>query len=53
MAEKLSFADAAEEILREYGKPMHYREIIKIVLDKGLVSTGGQTPEATLSAVIG
>ena len=46
----LSFTDAAESVLQQYGdrKPMHYRAITQRVLALGLVRTQGQTPEATL-----
>jgi len=55
MSQYLSFSDAAEKVLREYGgrKPMHYREIIRIALKNKLISTKGLTPETTLTAVIG
>lgn len=50
----LSFTDAAEQVLQEQPKPtpMHYREITRIALEKGLLSTQGLTPEATMYAQI-
>lgn len=50
----LSFTDAAEKILKEYGakKPIHYKKIIQIALKKKLISTKGLTPETTLTAVL-
>lgn len=51
---RLSFADAAEDVLKRHaqGKPMHYRDITKLVLAEALVKTGGKTPEATLYAQV-
>jgi restriction system protein len=44
--------DAAEIILDEAGKPLHYQEITKRILQKELWQTEGLTPEATLNARI-
>ncbi|MCL4266668.1 MAG: restriction endonuclease [Anaerolineae bacterium] len=51
---QLSFTDAAEFILQEYGEkqPMHYRAITDKIMELNLVNTQGQTPEATLYAQI-
>jgi restriction system protein len=53
-AAKYSFTDAAELVLENYADktPMHYREITEQVLELDLVNTQGQTPEATLYAMI-
>jgi restriction system protein len=53
-SEKVSFSDAAERVLDEFGdkKPMHYRAITKKALELGLLATTGQTPEATMYAQI-
>lgn len=50
----LSFADAAEAVLREHSKgaPMHYRRITELAISHGLISPGGLTPEASLNAAI-
>jgi restriction endonuclease Mrr len=50
----LSFADAAEAVLREHSKgaPMHYRRITELATSHGLISPGGLTPEASLNAAI-
>lgn len=50
----LSFSDAAEVVLSRFAdrKPMHYREIADKAIELGLISTQGQTPEATLRAHI-
>jgi hypothetical protein len=51
---RLSFADAAEAVLREHSKgaPMHYRRITELAISHGLISPGGLTPEASLNAAI-
>lgn len=46
----MQFKDAAYEILKEAGKPLHYNEITDIALQKGLLETAGQTPHATMGA---
>jgi len=45
-----SFKDIAYQILQEAGKPLHYREITDIALEKGLLRTDGKTPWATMNA---
>lgn len=49
-ARRLTFVDAAEDVLRRHGggEPMHYKDITKLALDENLVQTEGRTPEATL-----
>jgi hypothetical protein len=51
---RLSFTDAAEVVLWRFGnrRPMHYRDITKLMLAEQLVQTKGKTPEATLYARI-
>lgn len=44
--------DAAYQILKEAGEPLHYKEITKRILDTGLWSTKGKTPEATIISLI-
>ncbi len=50
----MSFVDAAELILSQSAdrRPMHYRTITERALELGLVTSGGQTPAATLNAVV-
>jgi hypothetical protein len=50
----LSFADAAEAVLREHSKgaPMHYRRITELAIVHELISPGGLTPEASLNAAV-
>lgn len=45
-----SFKNIAYQILREAGKPLHYREITDIAIKKGLLNTVGKTPWATMNA---
>jgi restriction system protein len=50
----VSFTKAAEQVLDRFAdrKPMHYRAITQHALELGLISTAGQTPEATMYAQI-
>jgi len=50
----LTFADAAEEVLKRHSKgaPMHYREITDLAVSDGLIEPGGQTPEASMNVAI-
>ncbi len=45
-----SFKTAAIEILKEAERPMHYREITQLALDKGILHTNGKTPEDTMNS---
>ena len=45
-----SFKDIAYQILKGEGKPLHYREITDIAIRKGLLTTAGKTPWATMNA---
>ena len=46
------FRTAAIQILAEVKKPLHYKEITKLALDKGILETDGATPEASMNAQI-
>src|SRR5215213_3180889 len=46
----MTYLDAAEQILQDAGQPLHYREITKRAIAKGLLETTGKTPEATMGA---
>ncbi len=46
------FKNAAIEILKENGGPLHYKEITKRALDKGILVTDGKTPDASMNAQI-
>ncbi|MFM1841919.1 MAG: hypothetical protein RLZZ490_655 [Cyanobacteriota bacterium] len=48
----MTSADTAIKILKEAGKPLHYQEITKRILEQSLVSTNGATPHNTLYAVM-
>lgn len=41
---------ATEQVLADAGEPLHYTEITRRVLDRGLWQTDGRTPEATVNA---
>lgn len=45
-----SFKSIAYEILKEADKPLHYKEITKIALQRGWLKTAGKTPDATMNA---
>lgn len=51
---KLSFTDAAEQVLRQNDgqQPLHYEEITRRMMGLGLVETKGETPADTLRARI-
>ena len=49
----MSFLDAAEHILREAGRALHYEEIMRRAINKNLVRTEGQTPAGSLNSQIG
>ncbi len=44
------FKTAAYKVLSESKKPLHYREITQIAIEKGWLETEGATPEASLNA---
>ena len=44
--------DAAFQVLRESGKPLHYRDIAIRALHRKLWSTSGKTPEQTINSYI-
>jgi len=49
---RASGLDAAVMVLREAGEPMRCGEMVKLMLEKGLWSTNGKTPAATIYALI-
>ena len=51
-AKKVSGLDAAAQVLKNAGKPMHCKDIVETMLGKGLWKTGGKTPAATIYAAI-
>ncbi|MEM9692117.1 MAG: HTH domain-containing protein [Myxococcota bacterium] len=46
----MTFTDAAEEVLRKAGHPLHYKEITEIAIDNNLLSHVGKSPEVTMGA---
>ncbi|MBN1599041.1 MAG: winged helix-turn-helix domain-containing protein [Bacteroidales bacterium] len=46
------FKNAAIEILKEAGEPLHYKEITKRALEKGILESEGKTPDASMNAQI-
>lgn len=46
------FRIAAIEILKEAKKPLHYKEITRLALNKGILETEGATPDASMNAQI-
>ena len=48
----LSLKDAAQRVLADAGEPLHYEEITKRILDRGLGKSKSKTPAASLNAVI-
>ena len=44
------YKNAAYEVLSESKKPLNYRDITRIALEKGILETVGATPEASLNA---
>jgi restriction system protein len=46
----VTFLEAAYDILKRSGEPLHYTEIAERALAAGLVDTKGQTPEATMGS---
>ncbi|MBN2642084.1 MAG: restriction endonuclease [Victivallales bacterium] len=46
----MNVQDAAIQILKEAGKPLHAKEIAGRIIEAGLWSSDGKTPEATVSA---
>lgn len=48
----MGFLEAAEEVLKQEGQPLHYDEITKRAMDLGLIETKGKTPNRTMNAQI-
>src|ERR1700730_8833017 len=45
----MTFIEAAAEVLRHAGKPLHYKEITELAIARNLLSHVGKTPEVTMS----
>ncbi len=48
----MQFKDAAYEILKQAGTPLHYKDIAGRAQAAGMLETSGQTPEATMGALL-
>ena len=48
----MQFKDAAYEILKQVGEPLHYNEITDRALKAGILTTTGQTPHSTMGALL-
>jgi hypothetical protein len=46
----MTFTEAAAEVLRLAGKPLHYKEITDLAVEKNLLSHVGKSPEVTMGA---
>jgi hypothetical protein len=46
----MTFTEAAAEVLRLAGKPLHYKEITEMAIEKNLLSHVGKSPEVTMGA---
>lgn len=46
------FKNAAIQILSEVKKPLHYKEITRLALDKGILETEGATPDSSMNSQI-
>jgi hypothetical protein len=46
------FRTSAITILTKAGKPLHYKEITRLALEKGILETEGATPDASMNAQI-
>ena len=46
----MTFKEAARQVLAEAGRPMHYQELAREILERGLVQSRGRTPEESLNS---
>lgn len=46
----MTFTDAAREVLRMVGRPLHYKEITELAIEKNLLSHVGKSPDVTMGA---
>lgn len=51
-AKKVSGLDAVAQVLKDANAPMNCKDLVQTMLDKGLWTTGGATPTATIYAAI-
>ncbi len=48
----MQFKDAAFQVLKEAGQPLHYNDIAVRAIRAGLITPSGRTPEATMGALL-
>src|SRR3954471_19820694 len=46
----MTFTEAALEVLRSAGEPLHYKRITELAIERNLLSHVGKTPEVTMSS---
>ncbi|HEU4538618.1 MAG TPA: winged helix-turn-helix domain-containing protein, partial [Polyangiaceae bacterium] len=46
----MTFTEAAAEVLRLVGKPLHYKDITELAIQKNLLSHVGKSPEVTMGS---
>src|SRR3954463_5025735 len=46
----MTFTEAAAEVLRLAGKPLHFKDITNLAIEKNLLSHVGKTPDVTMGA---
>lgn len=47
---KMSFSNAAYEILKSEKKPLSPKEVFELAIKKGLITSEGKTPKASMAA---
>lgn len=48
----MTLSEAAAQVLAEAGEPLHYSEITKRVLERGLAESKSKMPEASMATVL-
>src|SRR5215207_9353489 len=48
----MSYADAAYAVLESARRPLHYRDLSRLAIERKLIEPQGKTPEATMNAII-
>src|SRR4051812_25518903 len=46
----MTFTEAAVEVLRRIGRPLHYKKITEVAIERNMLSHVGKTPEVTMSS---
>lgn len=46
------FKEAAIKVLKDSHKPLHYKEITRLAIEKGILESTGKTPDASMNAQI-